>query len=289
LLFYLGGGVEKVKAFSLVIERVNIMEIWDVESRQYRLDDLLEEDIQLAEAYFGVKLPDDYIKLLKIQNGGTLIYNALPIAFKRWDGDDYVEIDNLRGIKRDKGIMETGYFKQEWGISKRNIILISGNGHSWFALDYNHGEEPKIIYIETDTERITQIYDTFQEFINHLYVHEHDEDEGLRTTPLPTIEDARKLINSTEEDDIIEGFDVFNSFIYDKIIHEEYFGYVLNFIKSGNEHLKDYAAEAVWRVVTAQYPIDKSLIQKVIVELKNDKDPTIQYFLEEIEEIINSI
>lgn len=265
------------------------MEIWDVDSRQYRLDSLLEEDIQLAEAYFGVKLPDDYIKLLKIQNGGTLICNALPIALNRWGGDDYLEIDNLRGINKDKGIMETDYFKQEWGISKSNIILISGDGQSWIALDYNLGADPKVIYIETDTERITQIYDTFQEFINHLYIHEHDEEEGLRTTPLPTIEDARKLINCSEEDDIIEGFDIFNSFIYDESIHEEYFDYVLNFIKSGNEDLKDYAAEAVWRAVTAQYPIDKSLIQKVIVELKNDNDSTIQYFLEEIEGIINSI
>ncbi|MGG4410742.1 hypothetical protein ABER75_18785 [Niallia taxi] len=90
-------------------------------------------------------------------------------------------------------------------------------------------------------------------------------------------------------EDIIDGIETFNSFIYDKSIHEEFFGYLLNFIKSGNEDLKDYAAEAVWRAVTAQYPIDKSLIQKVIVELKNDNDSTIQYFLEEIEGIINSI
>ena len=265
------------------------MGIWDVESGQYRLNDLSEEDIQLAEDYFGVKLPDVYIKLLKKQNGGTLTYNAIPVALNRWDGDDYLEIDNLCGIKKDKGIMETDYFKQEWGISKRNIILISGDGHSWFALDYNHGEEPKVIYIETDTERITQIYDTFQEFINHLFIHEHHDEEGLRTTQLPTIEDARKLINSTEEDDIIDGIHLFNSFIYDKSIHKEYFGYVLNLINSGNEDLKYYVAEAVWRVVTAQYAIDKHLIQKVIVELKNDNDPTIQYFLEEIEETINSI
>lgn len=266
------------------------MEIWDVESRQYRLDSLLEEDIQLAEAHFGVKLPDDYIKLLKIQNGGTLICNALPIALNRWDGDDYLEIDNLRGINKDNGIMETEYFKQEWGISKRNIILISGDGHSWFALDYNHGADPKVIYIETDSERITQIYDTFQEFINHLYIHEHkEEEEGLRTTPLPTIEDARTLIKSSDMEDIIDGIETFNSFIYDKSIHEEFFGYLFNFIKSGNEDLKDYAAEAVWRAVTAHYVLDKSLIQKVIVELKNDNDSTIQYFLEEIEGIINSI
>lgn len=265
------------------------MEIWDVESRQYRLGGLLEEDIQFAEVYFGVKLPDDYIKLLKIQNGGTLIYNALPIALNRWDGDDYIEIDNLRGINKDNGIMETDYFKQEWGISKSNIILISGDGHTWIALDYNLGADPKVIYIETDTERITQIYDTFQEFINHLYIHEHGEEEGLRTTPLPTIEDARTLINSSDMEDILDGIETFNSFIYDKSFHEEYFGYLLNFIKSGNEDLKDCAAEAVWRAVTAHYVLDKSLIQKVIVELKNDNDPTIQYFLEEIEKIINSI
>ena len=56
------------------------MDIWDVESRQYRLEDLLDEDLHWAEDYFGVKLPDDYIKLLKKQNGGTLKYNALPVA-----------------------------------------------------------------------------------------------------------------------------------------------------------------------------------------------------------------
>ncbi|MFP7473718.1 SMI1/KNR4 family protein [Niallia taxi] len=79
------------------------MEIWDVESKQYRLNDLSEEQ-------FGVKLPDDYLKLLKKQNGGTLIYNALPIAINRWDGDDFLEIDNLRGIKRDNAnrLFQTG-------------------------------------------------------------------------------------------------------------------------------------------------------------------------------------
>ncbi|MEK4671399.1 SMI1/KNR4 family protein [Niallia sp. FSL R7-0271] len=265
------------------------MDIWDVESRQYRLEDLLDDDIQLAEDYFGVKLPDDYIKLLKKQNGGTLIYNALPIAFNRWDGDDFLEIDNLRGIKKDKGIMQTDYFKQEWGISKSNIILISGDGHTWIALDYNHGDNPKVIYIESDEDKITPIYNSFKEMLDHLYIHEHEEEEDLITTPPPTVEDARKLINSKDMDDIINGIETFNSLIDDKSIHEEYFGYLLNFIKSGNENLKDRAAEAVWRVVTAQFVLDKSLIQKVIDELKNDNDPSIQMILEEIEETVKNI
>ncbi|WP_251648423.1 SMI1/KNR4 family protein [Niallia sp. MER 6] len=185
--------------------------------------------------------------------------------------------------------MQTDYFKQEWGISKSNIILISGDGHTWIALDYNHGDKPKVIFIESDEDKITPIYHSFKEMLDHLYIHEHDEEEGLRTTPLPTIEDARKLINSNEMDDIIDGIHLFDSFIYDKSIHEEYFRYLLNFIKSGNEDLKDRAVEAVWRAVTAQYVIDKSLIQKVIVEIKNDKDPTIQYFFEEIEETVKFI
>jgi len=151
------------------------MSIWSTDSDYYNLGELLDEDIQFAEEHFQVKLPKAYVDLLKLQNGGSLIFNALPIAFNRWDNDDYIETDHLFGIKKGEGILQTDYFVKEWGINRKNIILICGDGHSWIALDYNSREEPSVIYIETDEERITEIYPTFQAMLESLYLHE---DEG---------------------------------------------------------------------------------------------------------------
>ncbi|MFP3723271.1 SMI1/KNR4 family protein, partial [Niallia circulans] len=50
------------------------MNIWKGGANDYTLDDLVQDDIILAEKHFNVKLPKSYIDLLKIKNGGTLQY-----------------------------------------------------------------------------------------------------------------------------------------------------------------------------------------------------------------------
>ena len=66
---------------------------------------------------------------------------------------------------------------KEWQINRKNIILLSGDGHEWVALDYNGAVIPKIILIQTDEEKIIELYDSFEGMVENLYLHEEIEVE----------------------------------------------------------------------------------------------------------------
>ncbi|MEK4972174.1 hypothetical protein NSQ89_07340 [Niallia sp. FSL R7-0648] len=52
------------------------------------------------------------MEILKNKNGGELQYQALSISLNRWEGNDYILIEHLLGIKEKEGIMETDdYFR----------------------------------------------------------------------------------------------------------------------------------------------------------------------------------
>lgn len=55
----------------------------------------------------------------------------------------------------------------------KNIVLVSGSGHSWVAFDYrNTKEEPPVIYIDVDSEQFIELAPNFDTFLNGLYVEE---------------------------------------------------------------------------------------------------------------------
>ena len=57
-------------------------EFEDMDFDEYKLNELTAGDILDAETNLNINLPKEYIELLKIQNGGYLKYNALPVSFK---------------------------------------------------------------------------------------------------------------------------------------------------------------------------------------------------------------
>ncbi|GKU82941.1 SMI1/KNR4 family protein [Niallia sp. NCCP-28] len=260
------------------------MNIWKKDQETYKLSKLTKADIQMAEDYFDVTLPEQYINLLKVQNGGVIIFNALPIALNRYDGDTYIEIDHLLGIKKGKGILETEYYKKEWDIQRENIILISGDGHSWIALDYNESENPAIIFIETDEGEITEIYKSFDEMIRHLFFYELNEDESdNEERKSPAIEDARRLINSKEIEFVFEGIDIYENFIYEKTILFEFLNHIEKLLQHQKEDLRAYAARSLWNIVIYEYLTDLEVIKKLMNIMKNDTDSDVQRFKEQIE------
>lgn len=54
--------------------------IWrtDIEEDEYKQKNLSDSDIERAESFFNIKLPVDYVSILKKQNGGYIICNAHP-------------------------------------------------------------------------------------------------------------------------------------------------------------------------------------------------------------------
>ena len=121
-----------------------------------------------AEAKLKIKLPKKYIEILKQQNGGVIKFDSLPTEVLTSWADDHVNVDHILGIGEDSGILESGYLIKEWDLPK-NIVLISGDGHSWIALDYRKTkEEPPIIYIDVDDDQIINLSPNFETFLKGL-------------------------------------------------------------------------------------------------------------------------
>ena len=139
-------------------------------------EDFSLDDLEKVEKLLGVKLPEAYINLMKIHNGGTLAYSVLRSG-RIPDGE--VEITDLRGIDLEEGIGETNYLVEEWDMEK-GLVIISGDGNYWLALDYRKhtGNEPPVVYIEEDTdEKPKQVAKTFELFLKKLEKSEEDDFE----------------------------------------------------------------------------------------------------------------
>ena len=135
------------------------MNLWrlDIDEDMYQLDSLTKEMITCAETLFDVVLPDEYIGILSIQNGGYLLHGTNSYLLMPSNSPIEIQIDYLMGIGRNTGILDTPHFQEEWNLPK-GLILIGGNGHEWVALDYRYSRTcPTIVYINSEEESITTI------------------------------------------------------------------------------------------------------------------------------------
>ena len=149
-------------------ETIMLRDIWQKDNDYGKLEPLTDEMVALAESKLNIKLPNYYIELLKQQNGGYIKYNGHPSHVPTSWADDHVQVDHLFGIGSEKGILESEYFIQEWDLPN-NIVLISGDGHSWIALDYRNSKtEPPVIYIDVELGQQITLAENFDMFINGL-------------------------------------------------------------------------------------------------------------------------
>lgn len=147
------------------------MNIWrtDIENDEYKLKSLRASDIEEAEKFFNVKLPVEYINILQEQNGGYIIFNSHPSPVPTSWSENSVNIDFIMGISKKAGVFETPYLIKEWDLPI-GIIVISGDGHAFIALDYRENNfDPKVIYIDIDMAQVVTIANNFKVFLNNLY------------------------------------------------------------------------------------------------------------------------
>lgn len=144
-----------------------------------KLAPINDELIKKAEEVLNVKLPESYINLLKEQNGGTLRLDVHPTSKPNSWADDHVNVSGLYGISFDENessILESHYLIREWEMPE-NIILLSGDGHTWIALDYrNVAENPPVIFIDNEFEEIIELAPNFERFLQNLTTYEYDEE-----------------------------------------------------------------------------------------------------------------
>lgn len=180
-------------------------QIWASEEESpFRLQPLTDGDIKEAEGLLNVKLPDSYIKVLREQNGGSLLFNAHHIPASACIENGAIQIDHLLGIGKDRGILETPYLLKEWDMPE-GLVLLSGDGHSWVTLDYrDRKEQPPVVYVDNEAKLIVNLASSFTDFLEGLSIH-YEEDEFVEWEEKKwTEEELRTAIASGNEQSITE-------------------------------------------------------------------------------------
>jgi hypothetical protein len=146
-------------------------EFWS--SNHYQHPPLNDEMIEIAERELGVRLPAEYIALLRIQNGGYTRGFRFPMTQPTTWSEDYIGLNDLSGIVLNPkiptplNILETLLMTEEWSLPPR-LVLLSGDGHFWIALDYRASDIPSVVWIDTECNEDLQVASSFAAFLDGL-------------------------------------------------------------------------------------------------------------------------
>ncbi|ARK30215.1 SMI1/KNR4 family protein [Halalkalibacter krulwichiae] len=129
---------------------------------------LTDEKISEVERHLHVRLPRGYIELMKQQNGGELAFRY--VLFE--DGDAAI-IPYLYEVEIDHGIGLSSVFIDECRLPDK-LVLLTGDLHSWLALDYREKSNPSVVYItesETESGKWDEhpLADSFDQFTTKLF------------------------------------------------------------------------------------------------------------------------
>ena len=142
------------------------------------------EVIRQVEKELGYKLPESYIALMQVQNGGFSKKSAFPTSTPTSWADDHIAIEGFLSIGWDKtyslcGRLGSRFMMEEWGYPDIGIAICDcpSAGHDMVFLDYREcgpQGEPKVVHIDQEDDYyITPLADSFEAFIRGLV----DEDD----------------------------------------------------------------------------------------------------------------
>jgi hypothetical protein len=146
---------------------------------------LTEEVVLDAKRELDVRLPADFLDLLRIQNGGVVAdeWNAYPTAEPTSWSADHVPFDEMMGIGRTEqlnSLFDTPYLVGEWELPSP-VVLLSGDGHYWIALDYRRcGRRgaPAVTWFDTELGTELVLASDFRSFVEGLTASEtFDQDD----------------------------------------------------------------------------------------------------------------
>ncbi len=146
------------------------------DSDYYTGPEITDRMVALAEDRLGVRLPDAYVRLLRVRNGGTTLRHCYAVPFPTSWADDHIDVGAILGVGGERGIdsdvggmPRSPYMVAEWGYPPVGIVICDtpSGGHDTVMLDYTGGHGPAVVYIDED--RVPRrIADTFEEFLANL-------------------------------------------------------------------------------------------------------------------------
>ncbi|OZS77799.1 hypothetical protein CF394_08575 [Tetzosporium hominis] len=251
------------------------MKIWREDTEEYQLAPLTNKMVKEAEENLKVKLPKSYINLLKTQNGGYINYDSFPTKVPTSWAEDHIHVDYLFGIAENKGILQSAYLIQEWDLPK-DIVLISGDGHSWVALDYRKtNEEPPILYIDAESNQVIEIARSFKPFIKGLYLEEREfeeidfEEECLHLTH----DELEAALSTNNDQDVIQAM----NYLFENTMGNEQFieQKLLALLQRPSLEIKQLAANFA-NHFNEMGIISSSVLSDMVTIIRNDEE--IEYF-----------
>jgi hypothetical protein len=144
-------------------------------STLYTGPDLTDEMIRVAEERLGYPLPESYVRLLLLRNGGRPRRRCFRTTFTTSWALDHIQIEAIRGIGGTWGIDTPGplcsaAMIQQWGYPSIGIVIceMPSAGHDAVMLDYSQsGNEPAVAYVDEDRVPRT-LAPSFQQFLDGL-------------------------------------------------------------------------------------------------------------------------
>ncbi len=245
--------------------------IWDQDAGEYGLPPLTVQSVKLAEEKLQVTLPSSYTELLKQQNGGYITYNAFPTNIPTSWSENHIHVEHILGIGEENSILDSAYLIEEWDLPK-DVVLISGDGHSWVAFDYRKRKEnPPVIYIESDDLLIIKLADSFDEFLDGLCLEdEFTEEQDTFNDCKWTNEKLVTVLSSHDIDQIIIGL----NYMYLSENIENHIPIIEEFLEkllcSTNANIRDIAAHYVINFKEKKV-LSSDYIQKIFSILASDE------------------
>lgn len=164
----------------LPFEGFDFSDFWEEsDSRAYPCKPPTKDLINEVERELGYKLPDSYIHLMKLHNGGIPNKRAFPTTEETSWAEDHVAITWILGIGREKYYTLCGEFGSRFMIEKGGYPNIGvaicdcpSGGHDMIFLDYSEcgsNGEPRVVHIDQEYDnKITFLANNFEEFIRGL-------------------------------------------------------------------------------------------------------------------------
>ena len=176
-------------------EGFDLSDFWE-ETSNYAKDKYIgpvptDEMIRSVEEELGYKLPESYIVLMQVQNGGFSKKSAFPTSTPTSWADDHIAIEGFLSIGWDKtyslcGKLGSRFMIEEWGYPDIGIAICDcpSAGHDMVFLDYREcgpQGEPKVVHIDQEDDyEITPLADTFEAFVRGLVDEsDYDDEEDL--------------------------------------------------------------------------------------------------------------
>ena len=147
--------------------------------KEYQSAPFDRELIRTLEEELGFKLPDSYIQLMAVQNGGIPVNDCFPTAVPTGWAPDHAAISGIYGIGYEKACSLGGEFGsrfwiEDWNYPDIGIAICDTPtaGHDMIFLDYRAcgpKGNPAVVHIDQEDEyAITPLAPDFESFIRGL-------------------------------------------------------------------------------------------------------------------------